>query len=268
MQRGPLKLFFSYAHEDAAVRSELDDHLDLLERQKVVVTWNDRLITPGREWAGSIDENLRTADLILLLISRPFLASEFVREVEIPQALAQHEQGRARLLPVLLEPVDDLPRQAFGKLEVLPAKGLAISQWEDRTRALADTLVRKASQPGSTSIVLSADLNIGDKRSPVLAALRKAGVDLPDSLLRPTLAASGRYADVIGFVPGTPPFELGPSEPNSGVFDHRGALFAPEHLPHYRERGLYDGDDDAARFARWANRIMSDHLPLWVELAT
>ncbi len=33
MQRGPLKLFFSYAHEDADARSELDDHLELLERQ-------------------------------------------------------------------------------------------------------------------------------------------------------------------------------------------------------------------------------------------
>src|SRR4051794_35309792 len=132
MQRGPLKLFFSYAHEDADARRELDEHLDLLERQKVVVTWNDRLITPGQEWAGSIEQNLRAADIILLLISRTFLESKFVREVEIPQALARHDQGRARVLPVLLEPVDDLPGQPFGKLEVLPSKGVAISHWEDR----------------------------------------------------------------------------------------------------------------------------------------
>jgi endonuclease/exonuclease/phosphatase family metal-dependent hydrolase len=146
MERGPLRLFFSYAHEDEGAREQLDEHLELLRRQKVIVTWSDRLITPGRGWAELIEENMRAADIIVLLISPHFLASEFVWEMEIPLAMAEHERSSASVLPVLLEPVDDLATQPFGALEVLPTKGAAVSTWEDRERAFADIAdgVRKA----------------------------------------------------------------------------------------------------------------------------
>ena len=146
MERGPLRVFFSYAHEDVAARDQLDEHLDLLRRQKVIVTWSDRLITPGREWLRVIEENMRAADIILLLISRAFLGSKFVAEVEIPLAMAEHERGSAVVLPVLLEPIDDLENQPFSALEVLPTKAAAVSTWDDRVRAFADVSdgVRKA----------------------------------------------------------------------------------------------------------------------------
>lgn len=146
MERGPLRVFFSYAHEDVAARDQLDEHLELLRRQNVIVTWSDRLITPGREWLRVIEENMRAADIILLLISRAFLASEFVAEVEIPLAMAEHERGSAVVLPVLLEPMDDLDKHPFGALEVLPTKAAPVSTWDDRVRAFADISdgVRKA----------------------------------------------------------------------------------------------------------------------------
>ena len=146
MERGPLRLFFSYAHEDLDSRDRLDEHLELLQRQQVIVSWSDRLITPGREWRRLIEENMREADIILLLISKKFLASEFVHEVEIPLAMAEHDRDSAAVLPVMLEEVDDLDAQPFGSLEVLPTKGAAVSTWDDPVRAFADIAdgVRKA----------------------------------------------------------------------------------------------------------------------------
>ena len=50
MKRPPLKIFYSYAHEDEQARDRLDEYLELLARRNLVVRWHDRHIVPGREW--------------------------------------------------------------------------------------------------------------------------------------------------------------------------------------------------------------------------
>jgi hypothetical protein len=42
-----MEVFFSYAHEDEALRDKLAKHLKLLERQGVITAWHDRDITAG-----------------------------------------------------------------------------------------------------------------------------------------------------------------------------------------------------------------------------
>src|SRR5260370_38704178 len=73
----PLEVFVSYAHRDEDLRRQLDTHLSLLRREGLITTWHDRRIVPGTEWAIQIDERLATAELILLLASPDFLASDF-----------------------------------------------------------------------------------------------------------------------------------------------------------------------------------------------
>ena len=73
VKRRPLKLFFCYAHENADIRQALDRHLDILEREGLVITWYDGAIVPGSQWSDAIDENLRGADIIVLLVSKAFL---------------------------------------------------------------------------------------------------------------------------------------------------------------------------------------------------
>ena len=78
-----IEVFFSYAHEDEELRDELAKHLKLLERQKVISSWYDRNITAGEEWKQEILAQLNQADIILLLISADFLASDFCWSVEL-----------------------------------------------------------------------------------------------------------------------------------------------------------------------------------------
>ena len=40
-----IEVFYSYAHRDEALRTELDKHLSLLKRQGVIAGWHDRRIT-------------------------------------------------------------------------------------------------------------------------------------------------------------------------------------------------------------------------------
>jgi TIR domain len=98
----PLKLFYCYAREDRALRDELDVHLSSLKRQKLVTSWYDGEIGPGTEWEEEIDTRLRSADIILLLVTPHFIASDYCYGTEMKHALERHRAGTVRVIPILL----------------------------------------------------------------------------------------------------------------------------------------------------------------------
>ena len=132
-----IEVFFSYAHEDEELRDELAKHLSLLERQKVIAAWYDREIGAGTEWKHSIEQRLNSAQVILLLISADFLASDFCWGVELRRAMERHEAGEARVIPVILRPVDWRSAQ-FGQLQALPKNALPITTWSNQDEAFLD----------------------------------------------------------------------------------------------------------------------------------
>jgi hypothetical protein len=100
-----IEIFFSYSHKDEELRNELANHLSILQQQGMISAWHDRRIAPGREWAGEISEHLDRAQIILLLVSADFLASDYCRKIEIERALERHKAKKARVIPVILRPV-------------------------------------------------------------------------------------------------------------------------------------------------------------------
>jgi hypothetical protein len=137
LPQNAIEVFFSYAHEDESLRDKLATHLRLLERQGVIRGWHDRRITGGREWAGAIDEHLQTAQVILLLVSADFLASDYCYDVEVKQAMARHETAEARVIPLILRAVD-WHSAPFGKLQALPKDGRPVTSWPNQDEAFLD----------------------------------------------------------------------------------------------------------------------------------
>ena len=99
-------LFFSYSHRDETLRDELEIHLTMLKRQGVITTWHDRRIGAGKEFGKEISHYLEEAEIILLLVSPDFLASDYCYDVEMARALERHKGGEARVIPVILRPCD------------------------------------------------------------------------------------------------------------------------------------------------------------------
>src|SRR5438874_2667865 len=132
-----IEIFCSYAHEDETWLRKLETHLSLLKRQGLVSLWHDRHIAPGTDWAKTIDIRLETASVILLLVSADFLASDYCYGIEMKRALERHEAGEARMVPILLRPVD-WEGAPFAHLQALPTHAKPISSWRDTDRALAD----------------------------------------------------------------------------------------------------------------------------------
>src|SRR5256714_10516842 len=135
----PIEIFYSYAHEDEPWRIELEKHLALLRRLEVISNWHDRDISAGAEWGREIDKHLNTAQIILLLISPDFMASDYCYSIEMKQAIERHERGEAKVIPIILRPVywQGAP---FSKLQTLPtnAKPVASSKWRNWDEAFFD----------------------------------------------------------------------------------------------------------------------------------
>jgi internalin A len=129
-----LKLFYSYSHKDETLRNEMETHLKLLQRQGWIETWHDRKIEAGDEWKRKIDENLERADIILLLVSSDFIASDYCWDKEMTHALERHDRGEAHVVPVIVRDVN-WTRGPFAKLQALPKDGLAVTKWSDKDSA-------------------------------------------------------------------------------------------------------------------------------------
>jgi len=133
----PVKVFYSYAHEDEDLRNKLNKHLSLLRRQRFISEWHDRCITAGREWKNEIDQHLQEARLILLLISSDFIASDYCYEVEMQQALDKHEARAARVVPIILRPTY-WQNSPFSELKCLPTDAKPVTTWPNRDEAFVD----------------------------------------------------------------------------------------------------------------------------------
>jgi len=129
-----VRLFLSYSHKDESLRNELETHLKLMLRQRLIETWHDRLIDAGDEWKDKIDDNLERAEIILLLVSADFIASDYCYEKEMTRALELHEKGEARVIPVIGRDVN-WTHAPFAKLQAMPKDGLAVTKWPDKDSA-------------------------------------------------------------------------------------------------------------------------------------
>ena len=109
------KLFFSYSHKDA-----------------------------GKDFDDEIYEYLGDANIILLLVSPYFLASDYCYDIELSKALEMHESGEAVVIPVILHPCD-WHSSSFGKLTATPSDGKPISKYPKQHDAFLDitTSIRK-----------------------------------------------------------------------------------------------------------------------------
>ncbi|WP_437948078.1 PQQ-binding-like beta-propeller repeat protein [Sorangium sp. So ce296] len=133
----PVRLFFSYSHRDEALRDELETHLALLKREGLLQSWHDRRIGAGDDWAGQIDRNFDEAEVILLLVSADFLASDYCFDKEMQRALERHDAGQARVIPVILRKAD-WHSAPFARLQALPKDGRPVTLWQDRDEAWTD----------------------------------------------------------------------------------------------------------------------------------
>lgn len=143
----PVTAFISYSHVDTKLKADLLKHLAPLKRLGLIDDWHDQEIKAGDEWEKAILTRVAKADLVLLLVSADFIASEYCYAKELEKALERHNAKKATVIPVILRHClwNELP---FGKLQALPNGAKPVTSWENQDEALMTVAqgVREAAQ--------------------------------------------------------------------------------------------------------------------------
>jgi internalin A len=119
------RLFVSYSSRDAKQLDELLVYLKVLRNEGLVETWHDRCLTAGQDWDHVIRRELESADVVLFLVSKNFLATDYVQDVEVTRAVERADAGGAVVVPIILEGFG-FQQSRLAKYTALPAKAKPI----------------------------------------------------------------------------------------------------------------------------------------------
>ncbi|WP_437314961.1 TIR domain-containing protein [Sorangium sp. So ce385] len=131
---GPVEVFISYADEDRALRRELEEHLAIMQRQGLIRAWHAERVAPGQGFRTLIDSHISAAQLILLLVSPTFIASDNCYDREMARALERWQRGEAQVIPVLVRPCE-WDQTQLRRLRPLPDNGRPVVNWPSRDDA-------------------------------------------------------------------------------------------------------------------------------------
>ncbi|HET6977491.1 MAG TPA: toll/interleukin-1 receptor domain-containing protein [Pyrinomonadaceae bacterium] len=100
----PKLVFISYSHADELHKEKIEKHLSPLIRAQQIEVFSDRGIQPGGKWESEISEQLIRSNIVLVLISADFIASDYCYEREMSESLRRHQRGDVVVIPVFLRP--------------------------------------------------------------------------------------------------------------------------------------------------------------------
>lgn len=133
-----MKVFISYSHKDSTVVERLKTHLAPLKREGLIDAWYDRDITAGSSLDDEIRRQLDASDLVLLIISPDFIASDYCFDIELRTAREKSARDELKIVPVIAEPCDW--HGTLGDIKAVPKDGKAISDWVSQNTALLDVV--------------------------------------------------------------------------------------------------------------------------------
>jgi tetratricopeptide (TPR) repeat protein len=142
-QARAVHVFHSYAQEDSEFFKTLTKHLSVWQRQGLIENWDRHSINAGDDWKNAMEEYLQKSDIILLLISPDFIASDDCFNFEMLRAMKQYKAGKASVIPIILRPSPwyDLP---CASLQSLPRSNQEdvkpIVLWENQDLAFAEVV--------------------------------------------------------------------------------------------------------------------------------
>jgi hypothetical protein len=143
--------------DEAPVRESLERVLRGLKQRGVLDEWHVRAVGPGSGWRGEASPHAAQAAVVLLLVSRDFVASEYCHGDDVRLALERQRRGEARVLPVMLRPCS-VKETPLAGLAALPPGGKPVTAWRSSDAAfeavaagIAAILARRETPAAATS---------------------------------------------------------------------------------------------------------------------
>ena len=137
MKMKPIGILCCYAVEDQVLVENLKKHLSSLQHRDDLAISTTIDIEVGKEREQEIHRSFENAQIILLLVSPDFMASDECYKIQTQQALQRKEQGKAVVIPIILRPVQ-WKNSPFRDLQVLPTNGIPVTstKWESERSSI------------------------------------------------------------------------------------------------------------------------------------
>ncbi len=126
-QRPPVSIVCVCAPSDLSYLSQWETHLRPLEHAGYLTVWSERHLLAGAPRTQQINEHLEQADLLVLLLSADFFASDDCIAL-MERALSRHLHGEVHLMPLLLRPVA-WRESPLAPLSCVPSNHLPVIEW-------------------------------------------------------------------------------------------------------------------------------------------
>ena len=138
MEDREVMIFISYAHEDEAYLKDLCTTLKGIQRRFPNLDWwHDRCLYAGK-WEKQILSALDGTDIVILLISRSFIASDYCYGVEMKNAFLKYNERGDVVIPIIIRATNEWQRLPIGKFQALPKDGKPADEWKNPDRFWAD----------------------------------------------------------------------------------------------------------------------------------
>jgi len=113
----PLSIFVAHTYEDGRVVQKVDQILRTIAYQEENINYRFGEIALDMRWKKSRHDYLTSVDLILLLVTKAFIATEYCYSPQLKWAILRHSEEKAYIIPVLLTGDDEarLREQYFSK---------------------------------------------------------------------------------------------------------------------------------------------------------
>ncbi len=121
----PVRIFVSYARDDRRWVDRNDSHhliphlISSLRKLNVEV-WFDAALVASEVFKRTIEQEIRRADIAILLVSQSFLNSEFIEAVELPEIIKRTDDPNFHVVPILIGYSDWQELEILAERQVLP----------------------------------------------------------------------------------------------------------------------------------------------------
>ena len=135
-----LRVFLLYHPDDKTLKDRLDLQLAPLKKKAFIQTWDEEQILPGAEPQSEIQKQMNVADIIILVVTPLFFASDGIYKEQLQWALQRHESREAVVIPILMQS-SMWESSALRRLAtILPRNKRPLNEQENESAALNDTI--------------------------------------------------------------------------------------------------------------------------------
>jgi len=132
--------FISYARRDQKDCNRIVVHLTAIGSSYGFTVWADHELRAGSKWSQRLASEIDKSSIFVLLVTNDFIASDYIREDELPAIASKRENENALVVPIILREsgwqplcgryIEAVPKNQH--LRIVPCYN-----WSDREKAFA-----------------------------------------------------------------------------------------------------------------------------------